>query len=894
MTQKHLFQLIIKFIGLLSLTIGLVATVMAQTGGVKVVITQVDSSAYPLVVVQTTVKDAQGLPLTNLDASNFQIITPPAPPDSGLPPLSPPLIQGGTGGVLVAVDNNPMSGQAILLALDVSMGESELSQMKVAATALVKQLGQNDVMGLLMFDEQIHNETVQFTANQADLLKAIDDLKAVSAARTMLYEAAVEATKATAAVSLNQKQRTVIMLTNIGDNVNKLSLDDAISQTQVTHVPLYIVGFSDRAISNRASLDKLAQATGGQAMLINEATDLATTLQWLQVVLRQSYRLTFRATAKINALDPRFTVKVTTIAGDSGEAQGAFTPQAHPVTVTLQGLSPDEVVINSLNLVSQIQAAAPVMTVSYQLDDQPAVEVTAAPYNFFLDTPRMAFGAHQLTVIATDQVGNVSSPLTIPFRIPEPMQVAPTLQVRLGEEVVLQSMTNTTSIPTEVEFLLDGELLGRADNNYQFHFTNADSHYPKEAGRYNITVRTQDSLKQAGQGTIILEFMSAARTLTVPSWRMGACLVVNFIILLALMIWWLIWRRPAGTTFELLPPLTLLNTGNTSSRYELTAQVVGQFSPLNFQFGQVGAMSQAMPQPQNQPMMPAPTPPPSPLTQGGQRGVAESGASSARDRQPTQTDMKATALDGAGTLKQGLGCASQLADMVIGVLSLLAIIPVFGRPFLAMAADLQRQKSQAQFMIDMPGQVAKQFQGQAQTLRGGVSGVAAPTMTALNQSPALAAQTPMPAVSSAPVTHYVTTSPRPAAPSPITQTGDSVINWQAPPFQTTVIEPQSALILHLRVAPVKPLLRSATCLIEVQSRPIGDDTGLLNQTQSVEVAQQEIHLGGTSILRRIASFVTWLTLLLVIATNTFVVYRYWEMFWTVIALPERLSAMYPF
>jgi len=97
-TQKHLFQIIIKFIGLLSLTIGLVATVMAQTGGVKVVITQVDSSAYPLVVVQTTVKDAQGLPLTNLDASNFQIITPPAPPDSGLPPLSPPLIQGGTGG----------------------------------------------------------------------------------------------------------------------------------------------------------------------------------------------------------------------------------------------------------------------------------------------------------------------------------------------------------------------------------------------------------------------------------------------------------------------------------------------------------------------------------------------------------------------------------------------------------------------------------------------------------------------------------------------------------------------------------------------------------------------------------------------------------------------------
>jgi hypothetical protein len=122
------------------------------------------------------------------------------------------------------------------------------------------------------------------------------------------------------------------------------------------------------------------------------------------------------------------------------------------------------------------------------------------------------------------------------------------------------------------------------------------------------------------------------------------------------------------------------------------------------------------------------------------------------------------------------------------------------------------------------------------------------------------------------------------------QTSGSVINWQTSPFQTTILEPQSALALHLRVAPTKPLLRSATCLIQVQSRPLGDDAGLLSQTQAVEVAQQEIQLGGTSVLRRIASLITWLTLLLVIAANTFVVYRYWEMFWTVIQLPERLSA----
>lgn len=370
---------------LLCLAVGLpLASALAQTTGPTLTITGVDSQNYPTVSTSLTVTGNNGLPLVGLTASNFSVA------ENGRPVAPDSLVLGSD-------ISQPLD---LVLAIDISESGSDMAQILTAANDFVATLGPADQVAVLSFYDKV--DTVQsFTSDKPTLTAAIDHLNA-GGNGTVFNQAADQAVNLLAALPAGRK--AVIMFTNSGDTANNLSPQGTLANAQAAQVRIFPFAFG--TTFNPTLMRNWARFTGGQAYLMASSTEIRPNLLTLGVLLRQSYKLSFKSGLTADNKTHAITVNLS-YQDQSAQAQGSYTAVAGQVTVVGPGLTNGQTVRGRVFLVAEVTAPAAVKTVTFQLDGIDLATLAAPPYRFDWDSASASPGLHTLTVKALDQVGNV-------------------------------------------------------------------------------------------------------------------------------------------------------------------------------------------------------------------------------------------------------------------------------------------------------------------------------------------------------------------------------------------------------------------------------------------------------------------------------------------------------
>jgi Ca-activated chloride channel family protein len=159
----------------------------------------------------------------------------------------------------------------ILLVLDVSgsmQDEDRLVRAKEGLDIFFKQVGQQDSVGLLTFNQDLHllSRIEPFTSNQQRLRSEVKGL--VADGGTAFRDAAVEAVRAVRDLNDTDRINAVVLLTDGDDTDSNIGFEEARRQLDQGDTPnqvrLYTIAYSAGAGQARQELDRLAAATGGK------------------------------------------------------------------------------------------------------------------------------------------------------------------------------------------------------------------------------------------------------------------------------------------------------------------------------------------------------------------------------------------------------------------------------------------------------------------------------------------------------------------------------------------------------------------------------------------------------------------------------------------------------
>jgi VWFA-related protein len=368
----------------LAVAMPLAATARAQVTGPSLTVGSIDSGNFPSVTVNLAATGSNGLPLVGLAADNFTVT------EDGQ--------AVGPGSLALASDTSAQL--SLVLAFDISMSTDNLARIQAAAVDFVAGLGPNDKVALVSFYEQVE-EVQSFTNDKGLLTSAINNLTA-GGNGTNFNEAVDKAITQLAALPPGRK--AVIVFTNSGDTSATLSPEPILAQAQAAGVRVYPMALGPNV--NAEVMNNWARFTGGQAYILTGAAEVPANLLTLGVLMRQSYKLTFKSGLKADN-KPHAIIVNLSYQGQTAQGQGEFTAVPGVVTVVGPGITDGQTVRGRVFLIADVTAPAPVAAVAFILDGQALVTLTAPPYRYDWDSTTAAPGVHTLAVRASDEAGNV-------------------------------------------------------------------------------------------------------------------------------------------------------------------------------------------------------------------------------------------------------------------------------------------------------------------------------------------------------------------------------------------------------------------------------------------------------------------------------------------------------
>lgn len=280
-------------------------------------VSQVDNSAYPQVTLYTKIADQAGSTPSGLDVSQFAV-TETDSSGSQYPATVEqvvPLAVGDAMNINLVVDQ---SGSM--------RARSKMDSAKKAASSFVDEMvkTQGNVAEITSFNDYVYNRQ-PFTSSAALLNSAIDAVS--STGETALYDALYWALQRT---NLKSGSRVVIAFTDGEENSSNCSLNDVITLSQQTGIPVYIVGVGGDV--NRSSLQSLASSCNG-AYYDAASDDLAQALRQIYQSIyddqRSMCRVVFTSTCPGSTSATR-TVLLS--CSDSGPFAGQISHTYVPVT----------------------------------------------------------------------------------------------------------------------------------------------------------------------------------------------------------------------------------------------------------------------------------------------------------------------------------------------------------------------------------------------------------------------------------------------------------------------------------------------------------------------------------------------------------------------------------
>ncbi|HVC34637.1 MAG TPA: VWA domain-containing protein, partial [Chloroflexota bacterium] len=330
-----------------------------------------------------SVTDSQGVPITGLDASAFQVL------EDGKP------VSGFTVNPVV----NTREPVAIAFAIDLSGSMNDggkLDFTKQAMKAFIDSMAANDTVAVLTFSDGV-NVAQGYTSDKTLLSNVASQLKA-SGNRAM-YDAVTEAAQFQAAVP--QRRKVILLMTSGDDNGSKQNVDGAIAAAKNAGTPVFVIGLGSAV--NKDALDKLATSTGGQSVYAPTADQLQKQFLYISDELRRDY--SFQFTSKLVADDKSHQLTVrATYQGTTTEATGSFDAKKPVLTVGVAGIT-NATKVSGTQQITVTAKAGTIQQVELLVDGKSEATATTAPYVLSWDTTKETPGIHKVIIRAKDASG---------------------------------------------------------------------------------------------------------------------------------------------------------------------------------------------------------------------------------------------------------------------------------------------------------------------------------------------------------------------------------------------------------------------------------------------------------------------------------------------------------
>jgi len=168
----------------------------------------------------------------------------------------------------------------------------KIEEVSAAARTFVRASNPQDEMFVVNFNERVSlglPAKLRFTNSVAELQNAIGNT--VTGGQTALYDAIARALEELQGGSLDKK--VLIVISDGGDNASKHSLDQVMKLASESSAVIYTVGLFDQDDPDRnpGVLKRLAHATGGEAFLPGEVSEVVAICERIARDIRHQYTI---------------------------------------------------------------------------------------------------------------------------------------------------------------------------------------------------------------------------------------------------------------------------------------------------------------------------------------------------------------------------------------------------------------------------------------------------------------------------------------------------------------------------------------------------------------------------------------------------------------------------
>ena len=275
---------------------------------------QADAAAigdFPDVTLSLTVRDANGIPLPELEASHFEIL------ETGVNQPRP----------ITAVETrfDPEAPIAVMLVIDVSgsMRGQPMADAKTAAIRFLEQLGEQDRAAVIAFSTLVDFDAPnpdlerEFTTDKEELIALVETLEAGGG--TALYDALFKAIRQTDRADLGY--RAILLLTDgvdEGPGSQVATRDTPVQEAQRANLPIFTIGLG--SLIDPGYLELLARTTGGTFQLAPDSDLLDETFQNVIERLKQQYLVTYESGYDCDGRSHRVEVRVSVAARSASDS----------------------------------------------------------------------------------------------------------------------------------------------------------------------------------------------------------------------------------------------------------------------------------------------------------------------------------------------------------------------------------------------------------------------------------------------------------------------------------------------------------------------------------------------------------------------------------------------
>jgi VWFA-related protein len=227
-----------------------------------------------LVVLNATVRDQKGRVASDLGQQDFEVF------------------EDGVRQVIKIFRHEDIPVSVGLVIDHSGSMRPKLASVIAAARTFIQSSSPDDEMFVVNFNENITRglpTAIPFTNRPDELARAISGTPATG--KTALYDAVWKAREWLASGSRDKK--VLIVISDGGDNASTHTLADVLQAVNKSNIQVYTIGIfdPDDPDKNPAALRQLAQATGGEAFVPNEVSEVVSVCESIAKDIRTQYTL---------------------------------------------------------------------------------------------------------------------------------------------------------------------------------------------------------------------------------------------------------------------------------------------------------------------------------------------------------------------------------------------------------------------------------------------------------------------------------------------------------------------------------------------------------------------------------------------------------------------------